>query len=378
MNSCLREPPVQLTVLIDSLRRHGTQSFLAMLAEGLCARGHALEVWVLNDAIDPALQSALAGGGARVRILGRRWLLARAGPMGLARELRKRRDGVILTLLPWADTLGRWAAHHAGCTRIVSSIRARNIDKPAWQCWLDRRTMPWARKVIFNSREVVAWSRANEGVREDQVVVIPNGVAEISDPQGMRRTATRRRLGLAENDFLVGAVGRLYPQKDYPTLLRAFAQLAGARPSGVKLCIIGDGPLRAALEALARELGISTRVHWAGQQEVCADWYPAFDAFLHTATFEGMPNSLLEAMSAGLPVVVGDADGCRELVTDGQTGRRVPCGQPAAFAHALRDLLDDPAHAAKLGTRAKQLMLTNYSVEKMIDHYESTFKSLWA
>ena len=346
-----------------------------LLARGLAARGHTVRVTSLNAAADPGLVRELSAAGVEFRAVGKAALALGLGLGPLLRDLRRDPGAVVLTLLPWADTLGRLAARRLGHTRLVSSIRARNIDKPAWQRALDRRTMPVARTVIFNSAEVVAWSQANEGVQPGQVVVIPNGVEDLSDPDGSVRAEMREAHGLDDADFVIGSVGRLYPQKDHATLLRAFARLVTIHGGDLKLFIVGDGPLRGSLQRLARELNIHDLIFWAGHKDDLRRWYAAFDALAHTAAFEGMPNVVLEAMSAGVPVVASDIDGCRELVTP-ETGWLAPVGQPNAFATALSEIRREPAAARARALRAQARMRGEFSVDRMVEAYVAVFARL--
>jgi glycosyltransferase involved in cell wall biosynthesis len=368
---------VRLLVFLDSLRRHGAQRFLVRLAEGLRARGHAVRVVALRGRADPELCRRLHAAGAEFRVLGLPRLLL-GGLLGpLWAEARRHPDAVVLTLLPWADTLGRPAARLAG-RPVATSIRARNLDKPAWQRALDRRTMPWASAVIFNSPEVVDWSQRHEGVSPAQTVVIPNGVEDLADPGGARRAERREALGLTDEDFLLGSVGRLYPQKDHATLLRALARLQAVHGADFKLLVLGDGPLRGALERQARELGVDDLVQWRGEQEDLRSWYPAFDLLVHTATFEGLPNAVLEAMSAGTPVVATDVDGCRDLIAPGETGELVPPGDPAALAAAIQTARRAPEAARACAARGQQRVRERFSLAAMTDAWEAVLGRLAA
>jgi glycosyltransferase involved in cell wall biosynthesis len=367
---------VKITYLIDSLRRHGSQTFLARLATGLGMRGHQQTVIVLNNEVDSGLARELAAARVDLVVVGKLRLLLGGGPLAISRLLRGRRDHLIVTLLPYADSLGRLAAGRSGCANLISSIRARNVDKPSWQRRLDRRTMPLARRVIFNSRELVEWSQTNEGVAAGQVVVIPNGIEDFTDPKGDLRASRREALGLEDVDIVLGAVGRLYPQKDYPTLLQAFARLVEIRGHDLKLFIVGDGPERRNLERQAQDLKVAELIHWAGHQDDLRAWYASFDIFLHTAVFEGMPNAVMEAMSAGLPVVASDVDGCRELIEHGRTGWLCPPGQPGAFSTAVLRILDDRAAARDIGQAARRRVQSEYSISRMVDRYESVFQEV--
>jgi glycosyltransferase involved in cell wall biosynthesis len=143
-----------------------------------------------------------------------------------------------------------------------------------------------------------------------------------------------------------------------------------------RLVLVGDGPIRPELEALARQLDPSgTRFHFAGRVPL-ADiprWLGAADVFALTSPNEGFSCSLLEAMSAGLPSVVSDIEANLQLVTHGEHGLTVPWNQPRAIGAALATLFADPALRARLGAAARQRVVENYSTEKVIARYEALF-----
>jgi len=165
---------MHLTYLIDNLLLAGTQTVLLHLVKGLGERGYEQRVLCLNDRFDADVVARLEEAGAKVEVIGRRRLMLGSGLIVIARTLR--RSDVLQTLLPFSDVVGRFLGHLLRVPVIITSIRARNLDKPAWRRFFDRLTMRWADRVVFNARSVVPYSQAEEGVRPEQVVVIPNGL----------------------------------------------------------------------------------------------------------------------------------------------------------------------------------------------------------
>jgi glycosyltransferase involved in cell wall biosynthesis len=146
---------------------------------------------------------------------------------------------------------------------------------------------------------------------------------------------------------IVGA-GRLQQQKDFPTLIRAFAQLNRARPC--RLLLLGDGRERSVLEALIAQLGIGTDVQLPGFQHNPYPFLARADLFVLSSAWEGSPNVLTEALALGTPVVATDCpSGPREVLDDGRFGRLVPVGDADALLHAMADTLDAPLPARTLG-----------------------------
>lgn len=147
------------------------------------------------------------------------------------------------------------------------------------------------------------------------------------------REAARDFLGLPQDAWVVGNVGRLHPDKDQATLIRGFAQALPQLPAGSLLAIMGTGRLESSLKALASELGISERVHFLGQVPQGRRYFKAFDVFALTSDHEPFGMVLLEAMAAGVPLICSDCGGGREVV-DG-VGQLFPLGDSDALARCL-------------------------------------------
>jgi glycosyltransferase involved in cell wall biosynthesis len=366
---------VKIVFVIDSLMRHGTQRFLTYLARGLSDLGYTQHVIVLNNAFDPEIEEALSSVGCGITYIGKfMFLLGGAGWWRLVALLRGSRPDVVMTMLDFADTLGRPAAWLAGCPVLVSSIQVRNLTKPLWRRWIDRKTGSWAAKIVFNTNEIVNYARETEGVREDQVVVIPNGVEDLLAQSGALRNPRRNELRIGTETVLIGTVGRLYRQKNVPLLLCSAAKLSSARPW--KILVVGDGPERQRLVTLARELALSERIIWLGSREDVGGWLAAMDIFVHTADFEGMPNAVMEAMAMALPVVASNVDGNRELIRNEVTGYLVNPGNVCAFTEQIQQLMDNPDRAHEVGQKAHHEVLERFNMPRMVRAYDQLFVSL--
>ena len=200
-----------------------------------------------------------------------------------------------------------------------------------------------------------------------KVTTIRNGV----EPGGRPSSDDKRReLGL--DGILIGAVGRLDRQKGFATLIEAMARL---KETPARCAILGDGPERARLEALIRRRGLERTVRLLGEQDA-APWLPAFDVFCLPSLWEGLPNSLLEAMALGLPVVASGVDGVPEAVTDGKDGLLVPPEDSDALAAALGALTNDAGRRAALGAAAKATAGERFTSARMIAEYESAYGNL--
>lgn len=369
---------MRIAYMIDHLRHHGTQVMLMNLAAGLAQRGFDQRVFCLNNAVETRVARRLESSQVDLTVIGKLELLRLVGLVRLLKELRLWRPTVVQTFLTVADTIGRPLARMADVPIVVSSIRARNVQKHWWHFALDRLTIRWVDRVIFNSHTVVPFAQAREGVRADQIICIPNGVHV--DAGALSRdvaAAKRSEMGLEPSTRVIGTVGRLNPQKGHRFLLDAFANVVPVVPESV-LWIIGDGPERCSLEALAKQLGLEGKVQFLGERADVLALLPCMDLYVHASLWEGMPNAVMEAMAAARPVVATRVDGTTELITDGQTGWLVePCSARALVDRMLH-VLGNEDEARQVGAAARELMAAQYGLERMVSAYEELYRGLAA
>jgi glycosyltransferase involved in cell wall biosynthesis len=230
--------------------------------------------------------------------------------------------------------------------------------------------------------------------RADQIVALSQGVADDLvrlDPALTSRTvvihnacvdervraASARpvaRDGVPAGRKLIVACGRLHRQKGFEHLLRAMAELRGRVPS--HLWILGEGPERAALEGLARTLGIERDVTFLGFREDPYRFMAAGDVFVLSSLYEGFGNVVVEAMACGLPVVSTDCPhGPSEIITEGVNGLLVPPTDPAALAQALERVLRDDALRARLAEGSRQ-RARDFEAEAIAARYAEVFLSV--
>lgn len=182
-------------------------------------------------------------------------------------------------------------------------------------------------------------------------------------------------IGVTNEDFLVGSVGRLDEQKGHIHLIDAIAALLPNHPQ-IKSVILGEGPLHAELQTRIDSLGIGPTMGLLGEQDEITAWLSAFDAFVLPSLWEGIPNALLEAMALGLPVIATDVDGIPEALVHGLSGLVIKPGDPKAIATALQDLIEDKALSANLGNEAKKVVSENFTLAPMIERYEKAYRAV--
>ena len=210
-----------------------------------------------------------------------------------------------------------------------------------------------------------------------KVDVVPNGIptevaTDLPPPESIRAS-----LGIPPGAPVIGTVGRLVEVKRQDLLLRAVGRVQTLVPE-VRLLLVGDGPERAKLEALARELGLADRVHFLGYQSCPEQFLRMMDVFVLTSRSEGFPVSLLEAWRASLPVVCTAVGGIPSVVNQGADGLLVPPGDAAAIADALARVLADRDFGAKLGQTGRRALCERYSLERMMTEYERRYRALLA
>jgi hypothetical protein len=211
--------------------------------------------------------------------------------------------------------------------------------------------------LVANTRGLCDWIEG-QGWPRQRLRHLPNFAADLAG-------AAPAALPIPAGARILLAMGRLHPNKDFPTLLRAMAQL----PGDVHLALAGDGPDRAALEALARELGLGARVAFLGWRQDVGALLAASTMLIVPSRIEPLGNVVLEGFSAARPVVAAAADGPRELIEDGRTGMLTPIGDDAALATAIGTLLADPARAAAIGAAGRAAFET--------DHAEAPVLAAW-
>ncbi|MGL1832999.1 TIGR03088 family PEP-CTERM/XrtA system glycosyltransferase [Rhodocyclaceae bacterium SMB388] len=237
---------------------------------------------------------------------------------------------------------------------------------------------PFVSRYVALSGHIERYLIDGVGIPDARVERICNGVDIL---RFRNRGPTRRRLdGSPFNDpglLTIGTVGRLQPIKDQVNLVRAFA-LARDRGGAdrLRLIIVGDGPLRAAVEVEIETQGIKECVWLAGERHDIPDIMSALDVFALPSRAEGISNTILEAMASGLPVVATAVGGNGELVQQGETGLLVPPSDSPSLANALLTYANDPERAARHGAAGRHRAESMFSLDGMVDTYANMYEDL--
>ncbi len=214
----------------------------------------------------------------------------------------------------------------------------------------------------------------NEGIDAGRIRVIHNGIDPdafpTADPSG--RAAARGMIGVGEDTPLVMQVARFHPVKDHQTAVRAFARVTEQVP-GAKLCLIGEGDERQAIEALSAELGIYEHILFMGARDDVARLLPGADVFMLSSVSEGISVTLLEAMGTAVPIVATDVGGNGEVVEYNKTGLLSPRGDDRALADSLISLLTDADRRREMGALGRERLLDTFTQNRMHSAYAELY-----
>lgn len=363
--------PYRILQIIPSLDRSGAEKQLLLLATRLPPGEFAVHVCALTRG--GPLADDLRAAGIPVTVIGKRWRADPVAYVRLERLVRRLRPDLVQTWLFAANAYGRLAALRAGVPAIVASERCVDPWKSESQHLLDRWLARRTAAVVVNSPGVRDFY-AHHGIAPALLRVIPNGI-ELPAPLGGAREQLLQELGLPADARLLAAVGRLWPQKRVKDLIWATDLLQVIR-SDAHLLVIGDGPQRATLERYTQLCRIEHRVHFLGLRADVPQILPHCDLLWLASGYEGMPNVVMEAMAAGIPVVATDIPGTRELVVPQETGYLVPVGDRAELARWANKLLDDPELRRRMGTAARERVAAHFSVEQMVARFADLYREL--
>lgn len=379
-NNVTQKKNIRIGYVIDSLYLGGAQRVLIDIVEGLSKLGYEQRVYALNNVIHPKIFQPLLNSQTQVVVIGKSQLLALFGLLRLFLQFKKWRPHIVQTLLPYGDIIGRTVAHFAKVPIIVSATHSRNLDKPNWKLFLDRMSIRWVNRVVLVSEQLRSTVISREGVQDERIVVIPNGIhiefiTKAVEACKVARERIRAECGISMDTNVIGTVGRLSPEKGHIYLFQALVQVLQHLPD-TALLVVGEGPLYRKLNDMVLRMGLIKKVFFLGQRTDVGSILCTIDVFAQSSLFEGMPIAVMEAMAVGKPVVATEVNGTKELVKHDVTGWLVPPGDPEKLAHYLIHALDNTDKSYRIGEEAAQFIATHYSVSKMVIGYHNLYQEL--
>ena len=357
----------------------GSEIEAQRVSEALRKRGHQVTVLCAGGDPMPPVSRWVDPYGTPVRIFGGRWPKRwrdHAFALGVVWTLLTSRYQLVYFLMQGLHLAAGLPVARALSKPVVMKVSGSSIITMMGKSWLGRLELKWLRQwakrvMILNSG--MAEEAYAAGFTPENLLWMPNpvDVERFAPGSTSDRLQFRQEMAIPQNAQVVLFVGRLAPEKELDSLLGAFA-IAVQKVPDARLVFIGDGPDRAMLEARTRELNLTASVAFKGRfsPEGVQSWLKASDVFALVSSNEGFSCSLLEAMSTGLPSLVSDIPANTQLIEDGVHGRVAPVRDEQAMARALIRLLEDPG---TLGAAARQRVIDNYSMDKVIDLYEALF-----
>lgn len=366
--------PLRVLQIVHGLPRGGLENGLVNLLNGLPPEGFEQAVCCLDSRGEMAER---VGPGIPIRVLDRGRHDLRL-PLRLAREIRAFSPDLIhcRNWNTWLDTV---LAHRLAGRRgtLIWSFHGFADGH-----WFPKRRQVASRYLARATDRLCAVCRdsalryaALSGIQSGAFDVLYNGVDCTRFAPPVDRSALKAALGLPSDRPTLLTVASLTPVKGHDLLLEAAARALSASGRAAHFLWLGEGALRAQLEARRAALGLDGAVAMPGGSDRVADYLAAADIFVLPSRLEGMSNAILEAMASGLPVVAHSVGGNPELIEDGRTGILCPDGDVPALARAISTLIEDPALRLAMGEAARHRALTVFSLGAMMSRYAEYYRA---
>jgi glycosyltransferase involved in cell wall biosynthesis len=355
----------RLAIFLPSLAGGGAEKSMLKLGYGLTQRGYTVDL-VLGRAEGPYLP-IVPEQLVMVDLKASRLLFSLPALVGY---LQRQRPVALLSTLDYANIVALWARRLAGVPRRVVVNDQNTISQIAQYSpqrrqrlipRLIKRFYPWADHIVGNSQGVADDLSQITGLPRSQIHVVYNPIVTPELWEKAKADPNHPWLEAGQPPVLL-AVGRLTVQKDFPTLLRALAEVRRRR--SVRLLILGEGPERPVLEALTRELNLESDVSLAGFVQNPYAYMAKASLFILSSRWEGLPTVLVEALACGVPVISTDCpSGPREILAGGQYGSLVPVQDVPALAEAIHSGLNDRT------PRPSRESWQPYELDVVVDQY---------
>ncbi|HUN81894.1 MAG TPA: glycosyltransferase [Phycisphaerae bacterium] len=351
---------MKVAIVLDSLVRGGAERQALYALGEMTRQGRDVELLYYNEA-KYAYPPDFGGGGRVTRIEKRGQYLRFLGR--LIKKFRQERYDVVHGFVPGSSIYAVLAAWIARVPVIFGGVRAE-YDMGGLVRLSHRVVDQLATGWIVNSQATVRSMLPAIGATPDRIHVVYNGIDPAVFRSNLSAAEAKRKLGIAEYSPVITVLARLEPQKNIALFLRAAVATHAVR-SQTRFLIAGDGSLRGELQRQCHELGLDGIMQFLGNRPDVADVLRATDLLALTSTYEGLSNTLLEAMSVGLPVVSTAYLGIDELIRDGEQGFVVPLNDCDALVRRFVQLLDDPSLRSSMGQAGNDTVLRRFTIAGM-------------
>ena len=373
--------PINILYLIDFWASPGgTERHLSYLVTNLDTSRFRCHVVVFNYQPNALVDQARAKGIEIIHLPVARYYTPHAlvQAFRLARFIRERNIEVVQTFHYKSDVYGAIVARLAGVRHIVASKRDAADYKGAFRFLMHKLVRPITRRYIAVSEVVADVIRNKEGVENQRISIIYNGVdlGRYHVPDDAEREEAKRRLGFEPNDFVIGMSAWFRPEKDHQLLFDAFRDVLARAPE-TRLVLVGNGPQFDHYQNWVASQPFAEKVRFAGAVDDVRPFLHGMDvACLVPKMNEGFSNSVLEKMASGLPVIVTDIGGNKEAVAHNVNGFVIAPGDRRALVAHLMTLHDRPEIRARMADASRTRVEELFSLESMIDRHAALYASM--
>lgn len=367
-------PQIRVMHILHTLGIGGLEKGVVNLANKLNSKGFEISICCLEAS--GVFESRLSPG-VKVFVLHKSKGIDYTLPLRLAGLFRRERTMIVHTHNVGTYLYGAIAAKLLSRVKLVHGEHG-DLLQPSGCRWRDltiRRCFSYMTDMIHTvSADMRHTLICMVRVNPRKAVAILNGV-ELEKFDKMSVSQCRRTLGIGSNEFVIGTVGRLSPVKNFELLIQVIPELnrAGIYP---KVLLVGDGPSRPNLESLAKQYHLAGQVFFLGSRSDVPELLNAMDIFVLPSLSEGLSNSILEAMAAGVPVIASDVGGNSELVLRNETGFLFPPQDKAMLAQRILQLAIDPEKRRRMGMLGCKRAERLFSLEVMIGNYERLYRDV--
>jgi glycosyltransferase involved in cell wall biosynthesis len=276
----------------------------------------------------------------------------------------------------YAGVIGAAAARLAG-VRVIACQRHLKLSDRAVHEWGTRLIHRLAHRILVNSEAIRAHILSRDGSPARKIVVIKNGISPLarSSESMSLHDSLCRELNVMNDSKLIGMVARLQPVKGHKFFIEAAANIINKEPKA-QFVLAGGGPLKGDIEDQAVRLGIKDRLHLLGDRTDVARLVASLDLLVLASLHEGLPNAVMEAMAAGVPVVATAVGGTKELITDGETGYLVPPADADSLAERITYAMANEADRMRVAARGCQFINAEFGMGRMVESVERLYDEL--
>jgi sugar transferase (PEP-CTERM/EpsH1 system associated) len=355
-----------------SLDVGGLERVVINLAKGLKGEGHLVKICCLNG--KGVLGEEVEEAGIEVFSLKKKPGIVWNLPYRISKIIVENNIEVVHTHNEAGLIYGATASI---LSRVPEIVHTEHGKEPGYD---KKKVLEFAEGLLLRKvNHVVAVSKDAKnkilklsGIDKDKVLVIPNGIDVENYFRPESRKEKRNLLGIGPESFVIGNIGRLVPLKNQEFLMDIFSKLSEEFPN-LKLVIVGDGPIRGALERYSSEHGMNDSVLFLGERKDIAELLSTFDLFVLPSLTEGVSLTLLEAMAAGKAIVASAVGGNPEVIEDEKTGLLIPVNEKQQWIEAIRMLIRNDDKRRSISEMAMAEVNERFSLQKMVEDYEKIY-----